>query len=297
LGRFAPCLYLYLSLSLYLYTPPMPPVIRFGAEGAPLHFAHANGFPPLAYSAFLERLARHQRVSAVSLRPLWSDEDPWQTFDDWRIIGRDLLDFLAHEPEPVIGVGHSLGGVATLYAALERPDLFRGIVLVDPVFLDPDILALIAASNIPAEQFPLVAGALRRRTRWESREEAWQGFRERRVFARISDRVLHDYVEASLVPDGKGGYTLAYPNRWEARIYSLPPLGIEAMLPQVQVPTLALRGADSDTLSADTWQRWQTLQPAATFVEMADTGHLLPLEAPARTAAQITEWIRDADRS
>jgi hypothetical protein len=30
---------------------------------------------------------------------------------------------------------------------------------------------------------------------------------------------------------------------------------------------------------------------------MADTGHLLPLEAPARTAAQITEWIRDADRS
>ena len=35
----------------------------------------------------------------------------------------------------IVGIGHSLGGVTTMYAALQRPDLFRALVFIDPVFL------------------------------------------------------------------------------------------------------------------------------------------------------------------
>lgn len=269
-----------------------PPLLAFGGDGPVLHFAHANGFPPDAYRPWLTALARRYRVVAAPHRPLWSREDPWQTFHDWHTIGRDLIAALdAHDLRGVIGVGHSLGGVATLYAAVQRPDLFSRLALIDPVFLDPALLALAQQPGLDPTALPLVAGALRRRAVWASREEAWTAFRPKPVFAGLSDEALWAYVTAVLQPRPDGSFALAYPREWEARIYSLPPADVWELLGRVTLPTLAVRGAQSDTLSAACWQLWQRTQPAATFVELPGLGHLLPLEDPTAVAAVLGDWL------
>ncbi len=190
----------------------------------------------------------------------------------------------------VIGMGHSLGAVATMYAAVQRPDLFRAIVLIEPVFLPPQILQLAAAHPDKAAEQPFVLRALNRRNRWQSRQAAFDHFRVKSVFERWSDAVLWDYVNNG-IHEENGEFVLTYPREWEARVYARLPLSVWERIPQVTQPTLAIRATKSDTLFPDSWQLWQELQPSATFVEMADLGHMLPMERPLLVAETIQNWL------
>ena len=44
------------------------------------------------------------------------------------------------KPAPVIGVGHSIGAIVTLRAALRDPGKFRALVLIDPVLFVPGFM-------------------------------------------------------------------------------------------------------------------------------------------------------------
>src|SRR5690606_31917969 len=113
-------------------------------EGPLLHFAHANAYPPGVYRQFLTELSADFHVLAMDQRPLWPGEQPEQ-LHSWHPLADDLVDFLeARGAGEIIGVGHSLGAVITMVAAIRRPVLFRRLVLVDPVFLAPQILAMAA---------------------------------------------------------------------------------------------------------------------------------------------------------
>ena len=50
---------------------------------------------------------------------------------------------------------------------------------------------------------------------------------------------------------------------------------------------LFLRGAETDTLMPDAWAKLQAIFPRATFTEVENTGHLLPLESPDEIAGAI----------
>ncbi|NHZ72135.1 MAG: alpha/beta fold hydrolase, partial [Aquificales bacterium] len=190
----------------------------------------------------------------------------------------------------VIGVGHSLGSVATMYAAVQRPELFRALVLIEPVFLPPQILQMAAANPEAVAEQPFVQRALNRRNRWESRQAAFDRFRNKSVFARWSDDALWDYVNNG-THEENGEFVLTYPREWEGRVYAMPPLSVWERIPQVTQPTLAIRATETDTLFPDPWQLWQELQPAATFVELEDLGHMLPMERPLLIAQTIQNWL------
>lgn len=267
------------------------PFNSFGGDGPLLHFAHANGYPPGCYRQFLTALGARFTVRAIQHRPLWSEMDPWQ-MQDWHLVTADLIDlFDAQGWRNVIGVGHSLGGVATMYAALERPDLFRALVLLDPVFLPAPWLAYVRAHPAASpEMHPLVEGALRRREFWESEQEAFERFRPKSIFQSLTDDALWDYTRAILKP-ANGGYTLAYPRQWEARFYSLPPTDVWECVPRLTQPTLAVRGAESDTLHPEAWALWQTLQPQAIFIELPRLGHLMAMEEPSGVAQIVCDYL------
>jgi pimeloyl-ACP methyl ester carboxylesterase len=267
------------------------PFDDFGGEGPPLHFAHANAYPPGSYRQFLAPFLPHYQVKAVRHRPLWPGSDPAELQGDWHLVADDLSRFLAQQGwQGVIGVGHSLGAVATLYAAAKRPFLFRAIILLDPVFLLPDVLRAAAAYPERAHEFPMVVGALRRRERWPDRQDAFNRFREKAVFGRWSDEVLWDYVNSGLRQEGDE-VTLVYSRLWEAQFYATPPQAVWETLPQVQTPTLAIRAAESDTLYPAAWALWQEKQPGATFVEVPDVGHMLTMERPLTVAQIILDWL------
>lgn len=270
------------------------PYIDYGGEGPLLHFAHANAYTPGCYRLFLTSLAPDYHVFAGKHRPLWPGSDP-QEIEDWRPIAEDMLRLLDQvKAEEVIGVGHSLGGVATMYAALAQPERFRAVALVEPVFLPQHLLEAMQAHPEAAQASPLVQTALNRRNRWQSRDEAFRRFRQKSVFQRLSDEALWDYVNSAIRYDADGEvYTLAFRREWEARFYALVPTDVWDRVGDLEPPTLAIRGAASDTIYPEAWALWQERQPDATFVEVAEAGHLLPMERPFHLADLIHNWLQE----
>ncbi len=265
----------------------------FGGDGPILHIAHANGFPPGTYRPLAATLTDRYHVIGVPARPLWPGSSP-EEIADWRPLGHDLvrqLDGLGLRG--IIGVGHSMGGVMTLWAAVDRPDLFRAVVLIDPVILPPQWLLLARLLRwFGVEPRPsLVRGALHRRRTWPGREECFAYFRTKPFFARWPDESLWAYVEAGTRPRPDGGVELVYPPEWEARIFSTIPTDIWRDVPRLRLPTLIIRGEHSGTFFPPALRRMERVLPHARSVVIPDAGHMVPLERPAEVGAAIREFL------
>jgi pimeloyl-ACP methyl ester carboxylesterase len=261
----------------------------FGGRGAPLVFAHANGYPPGSYRQFLQALAGQYAVMAYRHRPLWSSE-PAPLRADWSRFARDLEQTLAGRGgEPVWMMGHSLGAVVSLLAALRRPELFRGLVLIDPVFLPSrQALSMRLASGRALRRLPLVRKTLQRPHRFPDNRAAFDFHRGKRAFARMSDEVLWDYILAGTRPVGEA-VELAWSPAWEAAVYTSVPLVWPRLL-RLKLPTLGLRGEDSEILTDTALRRWARLQPGAEL-QTCPGGHLLPLEHPLETAGRVLDFL------
>lgn len=267
---------------------------ELGGKGPVVHLAHANGFPPGTYRGMVDELAPSFRVVALPFRPLWPGSRPG-SITDWHVLAEDLADGLeASGLTGVWGVGHSLGGVCTMLAAIRRPHLFRAVVLIDPVILPPAFLWLWAAMRIfhQERRFFLVKGALRRRRRWPSRQECFAYLREKPLFARWSDRALWHYVEAATrFVEGAGGVELVYPPEWEAKIFATTPFDSWVFCRKLVTPALFVRGELSDTFRPESHQLVRELLPETSHEVVGAAGHLVPMERPEAVARAIARFF------
>lgn len=271
----------------------MIPFIAAGSTGPQLSFAHANGYPPAAYQPLLTLLGAQHCVRALAQRPLWPGADPRQ-LKDWGLLAQDLLQFLDERGTPqVVGIGHSLGAIATLLAALQRPAAFSAVVLLDPVLQPPlSPLQWVGAKlfGLPRTR-ALEASAQRRRTSFTSAQEMFANYRTKPAFARLSDAALEAYVAAMAGPGAAGTVQLAYPPAWEAKIYVTLPDNLWRKLPLLQAPLLVVGGAQSDTFTSAAAQALALRMPHASIRIVPDAGHLVPLERPAAVAALISDFV------
>ena len=262
----------------------------FGGSGQPIVFAHANGFPVGSYRQFMDCLTGHAVVTGFHQRPLWSPELPparlnWNRFVD------DLIETLeATQQGPVWMMGHSMGAAMATLAAAKRPKLFRGLIMIDPLYLlTRRVVAQKMTPRHKLDQMPMVRRTLARPTRFADEQEAFDFYRPKRAFTNFSDAVLWDYVRASTRPGEEGELQLAYDREWEAAAYRSAPF-IWGAVNKIRLPVLGLRGETSDTLSEKAFRRWHRLQPQADLRNCRG-GHLLPLEYPRQTAQHIIEFL------
>lgn len=277
------------------------PYTDFGGTGGLCHFAHANGYPPAAYAPLLEILGEHYHLIAMHFRPLWEGSDP-REIDTWEPFAEDMIQFLStRAEEPVIGIGHSVGGTTTLRAALQKPELFRMLILIDPVLFPPWVTPLwnlITLAGLEYRVFPLVPGALnsaqRRKTEFDSAEAMLANYRKKKVFERFDDAALEAYVHALIRKSDGARVKLNYSPDWEARIYVTAvraDLPLWAQLPELKVPLLVLRGSETNAFQPLTASLFHWRMPAAEILTVEDASHLLPLEKPAATASLIQKFI------
>jgi len=262
-----------------------------GGHGPGLHFAHANAYPPGSYRQLLEPLAASHRLKCIHWLPL-VQPDHHPHFRNWHELIPDLVHFIETEFDPpVLAAGHSMGAVVTMMAASRRPDLFRAVALIDPVLLPlKKTLLLGLTPQRWKARLPIVAKALNRPNRWDSREQAFAFHRRARAFARVGDEALWDYIRAGTKETADGGYALAFPREWEARIYATCPW-VWPDLRRCRVPMLAIRGSLSEVVPDAVWERWRQVHPQARFVDIEDAGHLVPLQRPDRVAEAISEFF------
>ncbi len=267
------------------------PFTDFGGSGQLIHFAHPNSFPSATFHRFADQFTEQYKVIGMDARPLWPGADPSE-LTGWDVLADDLIRFLDEQgAKGIIGMGISLGGVTTMYAALKRPDLFSKLVLIEPVFLPWRII--IGSKVVPKaimEKRSPAGAARRRRDNYPSKQAAFDSWREKRAFKRFPDETVWDYVNHGLKDRPDGTVELAFPKSWEAEIFSRPP-AVWPKIPKITHPTLGVRGAKSNVLFAKYWQRWQRKQPQATFIEMEDVGHLIPLERYVALADEIKPWL------
>jgi pimeloyl-ACP methyl ester carboxylesterase len=256
--------------------------------------AHANGFPPATYRPLAATLFDHFQVIALSARPLWPGSRP-ESVPNWHTLADDLIGGLDELGlKGIVGVGHSLGGVNTMFAAVRRPQLFRAVVLIDPVILPPSWLRLLRLMRWLGlgQRQPLVQGALRRRRTWPSRQACYNHFRGKPLFANWPDASLRAYVEGGTRPRTDEGVELVYPPEWEAHIFATPPLDVWRFVPRLRTRTLVIKGEHSDTFQPSSERRMARRLPDAFFHIVPKAGHLLPMERPIEIGSAIREFIR-----
>ncbi len=251
-----------------------------------LHFAHANSYPAGTYGMFFEQLRAHYDVRAL---PIHAHNPRFPVDDGWRTLARELREELERSyTEPVILVGHSMGGILALMAARKRPALVRCVVLLDsPIVAGwrAHLLRLAKILKYESRHSPSVASA-RRRDNWPDMEAAYQHYAAKSLFAAWPQQVLRDYVQHGLVPQPGGGVRLRFSRETETAVYRTIPHHLGALTRrQYPVPVGFVGGVDSVECRLAGLDATRRLV-GSNFLQIAG-GHLFPMESPVE-AAQAT---------
>ena len=260
------------------------------SDGPTVVFLHANGYPPESYRLLLETLSHGATVYTVEHRPLWISE-PAPKRLSWQIYADDLIATLDQSPLGAVWLlGHSMGAVISLLIAERRPDLVRGLIAMDPVLLPR---RLIWASRLlglfSGDNMPMVKRALGRPHDFDSYEAAFDFYRGKRAFQRVSDAVLLDYVHSAHQASPEQRITLRWSGAWEACVYRSAGI-VWPALGAIKMPMLGIAGSVSDVLSAPVLDRWQQ-KVKQLSLHVLSGGHLIPLEAPEQCAELIKDFI------
>jgi pimeloyl-ACP methyl ester carboxylesterase len=277
-------------MSIPYYTP--------GGAGFPLHFLHANGYPPECYRPLLSRLTENYHVFCMRQRPLWPGSSPEEIID-WKPLTDDFLRFLDEQQTGTsIVIGHSVGGIVALRAALHQPVKFQALVLIDPVLFPPYIIRswqVINHLGLGYNVHPLVRATRNRRDQFDDLDRLFKGYRHKPVFRFMDDAALHAYVEGIACPI-EHGYKLCYSVDWESRIYATSvwrDLDIWHGLSGLKVPLMIVRGAETDTFWASTGRRILRKVPTASVVTIPLATHLVPLERPGEVYQVIQKFLQE----
>ncbi|KAL4740558.1 Alpha/beta hydrolase family-domain-containing protein [Aspergillus similis] len=199
--------------------------------------AQANGFPKELYEPLwediYERLQSHNR----RIRSIWIadvvqqgqsgvlnekilGDDP-----DWHDHARDLFSLITQfrdeMRQPLVGIGHSMGGLQLAHLSLMHPSLFSALVLVDPT---------IERSNAGLK---FAQASTYRRDLWRSRAEAVRKFNSSPFYQAWDKRVLEKWTQYGLreLPtplypitdqNGPGAVTLTTTKAQEVFFYARP---------------------------------------------------------------------------
>lgn len=254
-----------------------------------IHFAHANGFPSKTYSKIFSLLEKDFDVGYIARH----GHDPkFPVTDNWHNLRDELrAEIEARYTEPVVGVGHSLGGILHFLVAVERPELYKQIILLDaPIIsrLSSHGLRVLKITKLIDRYTPSQMTRFRRNL-WHSREEAFEHFKKKPKFDAFDEDVLRDYVRYGTVETAKG-FELFFKPAIEAKIYQTLPDHLPKMRGKLKIPAAYVGGADSREAR---WARLGFMKKHFPInFYLLPGSHLFPFEIPHQTAEKIAEIIR-----
>ena len=249
-----------------------------------LHFSHGNSYPAGTYRILLDDLRQDFDVRALDMH----GHDPaYPVSDGWHALVDELIVQLERHGEPAILVGHSLGGILSMMAAWQRPELARCVVMLDsPIVAGWRALAWrLAKRRGLGKRLSPARFSERRRNVWPDRAAAYQHFIAKPVFAAWAPGVLDDYLDHGLMPHADG-VQLRFSRDVETAIYQTLPHHMGAVLRRpFPVPVGFIAGTHSQELRQAGLASTRKL--VGENLVMIEGGHLYPMEKPHETA-QLT---------
>jgi len=259
-------------------------------------FAHANGFPAGLYEPLFDVWrAAGWRVLAPAIL---GHDARYPVESGWRRLRDQLLDFVEARRaegtlvEPVVLVGHSLGGMLSLLAVIKRPALAQALVMLDSPVVDgwrAHSIRMVKKLRLINRVGPGRVSKARRRE-WPSREAVHAHFAAKHVFARWDARMLAGYV-AHGFEERDGKVVLAFEREVETRIYDTLPhhVGTQLRRHPPRVPVHFIAGTRSAEMRQAGAAASRALAgPRFRWIEGT---HLYPMERPEDTARLVLECL------
>lgn len=240
-------------------------------DQAPLLIVHGLYGSARNWTAVARKLSDERQVFAVDLRN--HGQSDWQDSHSYPDMASDLAEVLK-EIGPADVLGHSMGGKASMVAALQHPELINRLIVADiaPVTYSHSQLPYVKAmKSVDLSQV-------------EKRSDATAQLEA----AGVDDPTLRTFFTQSLdLKAGKWRLNLDVLETEMPKVMSFP----ENIEGQFEAPTLFLSGANSDYVLPDYRPRIRGLFPKAQFVKMSGVGHWLHAEKPAEFVATVRAWL------
>ena len=260
-----------------------PPVISI--HGLTRNSADFEAIAPLLAQSGRRVLAVDVRGRGLSDRA----PDPMTYMPD--VYARDMLALMEQAGiDRAVFIGTSMGGLITMALTAMRPKAVVAAILNDiGPEVAPEGLARIAAYSGQPVEIGSWADAVAYAKRINAvafphyTEPDWDAF-ARRIFRQQADgEIALDYDPDIAVPIRAAGAKALVPNLWP----------MFRRLAKKR-PTLLVRGANSDLLSADIAARMKKAAPTMAYVEVPGIGHA-PMLDEADAKAAIFEFLAEID--
>lgn len=233
---------------------------------------HPVGTRRAFWEPLMDRLADRYRLIAVDFRGHGDSDTPQRgfTLDE---LADDVIELLRQQKASgAVVMGCSLGGMVTQAIALKAPELLSAVVIADTGYMQTDATRQVMARR--------AADALRGMpTVIDTTIERWFPAAFRR-----SNPGLAEQVKAWLLEDDP----IVFSWCWEA----IRDLAFGQRLSTIKLPALVIRGAEDASTPSATMQEMAKLLPRSRFVEIAESGHVAPLQDPDRFAAAVREFLQ-----
>lgn len=253
-----------------------------------IHFAHANGFPAKTYNKLFSFLADDFKIGYLERH---GHNSRFPVSDGWRFLKDELRAEIENRyTEKIIGIGHSLGGILHFLNAVERPELYRQIILLDSPLMSrlSEFGFRLMKTTGRWKKTPLVRQTDSRRNQWKSKEEAFEHFKKKKKFAAFDEDVLRDYIEYGTVETDEG-VKLFFDPAIESNIYQTLAHGFSKYRNHLKVPTIYIGGTHSREAKAARLKFMQKHFPIDFY--FIEGSHLFPFEKPKETAELIKKII------
>ncbi|MGV7206624.1 alpha/beta fold hydrolase [Oxalobacteraceae bacterium A2-2] len=254
-----------------------------------LHFAHANSYPAGVYRQYFALLAPDFDIQALDMH---GHNPRYPVTSNWPHLVQEYIEELTNRyDEPVILVGHSLGGMLSLLVGKARPDLVRCVVMLDaPVVAGwrAWVLRMIKSLGL-GQKVPPAKFSVRRRHVWPDARAAYEHFAAKDIFAAWAPGVLQDYIDSGLKPH-PDGVQLRFTREQETAVYQNLPHHLGGLLRSgYPVPIGFIGGTDSWETSQSGLEHTRAL--VGRHFRLLPGGHLFPMESPAAAAQATREMI------
>jgi pimeloyl-ACP methyl ester carboxylesterase len=257
------------------------------ASAPPILMLHGFGVSGHMFDEFAERMQDRYRLIALDQRG-HGDSD-WSPDGDYsrQAFVNDVEGFReALGLERFILVGHSMGGLNAVTYTVEHPEHVRALVLVDvgPEAAKEGVDNIVRFTRGPDE------------LEFDEFVEMAHRFNQRRSIDNIRERMRH-----RLKPTEGGKWTWKFDKRFRQDQNGLK-IGSSLtndetwqLYRSVRVPTLIVRGAESDVLSPEVAERAAREMQRAKLVVVASAGHSVPGDNPDDFTAAVREFIGELD--
>lgn len=227
-----------------------------------------------AWGGIARRLERQLTMTMPDL-PGHGRSAPWT--GDGDIAASTVAGLAGFCSGPTDLIGHSIGGVLQLQLALDRPDLCRSLVLLEPVLF----AACDAAGRAEyRRQIAPVKAALAR----GDRAGAARGFNA--LFGALPWAALTDAQRREQIDRIDFVNTFAPAVEEDAGALLSP-----GLLEALKAPVLLLEGSESPAVVAGVHDALTRRLPQVTRIRVEGAAHMLPITHPSQVARQIAEFL------